>query len=53
VKLKSNSKFAKINISVADIAGIAQGDWGNDPKASTRWLKELRKEWASRQACDE
>lgn len=33
---------------VDTIAGIAQGAWGNDPKASTRYVRELRNEWDKR-----
>lgn len=33
---------------VDTIAGIAEGAWGTDSKASTKYIRELRNEWDKR-----
>lgn len=40
--------YPKVKKWVDVICGIAEGAWGDDPQASTKYVRSLRNEWANR-----
>lgn len=40
--------YPKVQKWVDVISGIAEGAWGNNTRASTKYVRDLRNEWANR-----